>query len=149
MRTSLNQNSYPPWGLQQHPSAFRHRTNQPTPIRGSNLRGVRWYNTGTQGGGGTNGGKGSGPGKPPEGGGGNFFQNLVENIRKSLKGSEVQESLKGFNEEREKMQQSYVIQQAKLKWSALMEKLGGATSTSAETASKGWSTIKKTSTKAS
>ena len=120
-----------------------HRTLQP-----SNLRG---YTTGKNGGegGGSHGAKGSGPGRPPEGGGGNFFQNLVQNIQKGLKGKEVQENLKGFNEEREKMKQSYVVQQAKLKWTAAKEKLGGAASTGTDVAGKGWSIFKQTSSKAS
>lgn len=130
-----------------------HHLHQRTALPAPTPRGIRWYTTGggKQEGGGANGGKGgSGPGsKPPEGGGGNFFQNLIQNIRSGMKTSEVQDSLKGFHEEREKMQQSYVVQQVKLKFNALREKLGVAASSSAETASKGWSVFKRTSTKAS
>jgi hypothetical protein len=73
----------------------------------------------------------------------------VENIRKEMKGGEVQESLKGFNEEREEMQQSYVAQQAKLKLIATIEKLRGIMFKGSEKTSEGWSAMKKTSSKAS
>lgn len=66
-----------------------------------------------------------------------------------MKGEEVQESLKSFNEEREEMTQSYVVQQAKLKWSATIEKLREAMFKGSEKTSEGWSAVKKTSTKAS
>lgn len=126
---------------------FKHRTAQS--LIGTGQRAVRWYSSGNQGGG----AKGSSSGKPPGGGsgggggGGNFFQNFIENFRKGMKGSEVQESLKGFNEEREKMQQSYVVQQAKLKWNAMADKLGTVMFKSSDTASKGWSVFKRTSSK--
>ena len=66
-----------------------------------------------------------------------------------MKGSEIQESLKGFNEEREKMQQSYVVQQVKLKWRALTEKMGQIGSRGSQTTQKGWSFFKRTSSKVS
>lgn len=111
------------------------------------LRTVRWYSGAGKQGGGANGGKGSG--KPPEGGGGNFFQNFAENFRKTIKGNEVQDSLKGFHEEREKMQQSYVVQQAKLKWNAIIEWSKQATSRSSEEAYEKWSVFKQKFSKAS
>lgn len=123
--------------LLHHPRARTHQS-----LNGQ-IRPSRRFSTDSQGAGG---GKGS---KPPEGEGGNFFQNFAQNIRKAMKGNEVQESLKGFNEEREKMKQSYVIQQAKLKWSAMVEGLGKAASRSSEEANKGWSAVKKTSSKVS
>lgn len=41
------------------------------------------------------------------------------------KNQEIQESLKGFHEEREKLHQSYVAQQVRLKFAAALEKLSG------------------------
>lgn len=142
------------WRL-HHPLKLKHRTTQPF-----NHRTVRWYNQGggTNGGkgGGTNGGKESGKtnggkegGKTNGGDGGNFFQKFFVNIRKELKGGEVQESLKGFNEEREEMQQSYVIQQAKLKLGAMIERAKDMLFKSSEKTSTGWSIVKSTSSKAS
>lgn len=61
----------------------------------------------------------------------------------------MQESLKGFNEEREEMQQSYVVQQAKLKGTATIEKLKEWMGWGSERTSKGWSVLQRTSTKAS
>lgn len=141
------------WRL-HHPLKLKHRTTQPF-----NHRTVRWYNQGggTNGGkgGGTNGGKESGKtnggkegGKTNGGDGGNFFQKFFVNIRKELKGGEVQESLKGFNEEREEMQQSYVIQQAKLKLGAMIERAKDMLFKSSEKTSTGWSIVKSTSSKA-
>lgn len=131
----------------RHPAQLKHRTSQP--LHGQCHRTVRWYGQG----GGTSGGKGGGKNKPPEGGGGggggNFFTRFVENIRKEMKGGEVQESLKGFNEEREEMHQSYVVQQAKLKLSAAIQTLRDMMFKGSETTSKGWSVMRKTSTKAS
>ena len=128
-------------GRLHHPAHFKHRTNQP--LLSQTHRTVRWYSE-------SGGTKGGGAGKkPPEGGGGNFFQRFVDNIRKEMKGGEVQESLKGFNEEREEMTQSYVVQQAKLKWSATIQKLQEALFKGSEKTSQGWSVVKKTSTKAS
>lgn len=75
------------------------------------------------------------------------MQNFLKNFREGMKGSEVQESLKGFHEEREKMQQSYVVQQAKLKWKAMSEKVGAVSKKSSEKAQTGWSTVKDTSSK--
>ncbi|XP_064390541.1 mitochondrial import inner membrane translocase subunit TIM44-like isoform X2 [Halichondria panicea] len=52
------------------------------------------------------------------GGGGRkgFFRNFIENIRKGVnQNREMQESLKGFHEERDKLQKSHVMQQAKEK----------------------------------
>lgn len=65
-----------------------------------------------------------------------------------MKGSEVQESLKGFNEEREEMQQSYVIQQAKLKLNVALRKLGDMLFKGSEKTSQGWSLLRRSSTKA-
>ncbi len=62
----------------------------------------RWYSKGGA----------SGGGGPRKG----FFQNFIENIRKGLnQNREMQESMKGFHEERDKLQKSYVMQQAKEK----------------------------------
>ena len=68
---------------------------------------VRWQ---SGGGGGASGGNTGGP----QGGGRGFFQNFVDNLRKGLeRNREMQEGLKGFQEEREKMKQSYFMQAAK------------------------------------
>lgn len=121
-------------GRSHHPHVLKNRTTQ--------HRTVRWYNQ-------EGGGKGGDKGKPPEREDGNFFQKFYANVRKEMKGGEVQESLKGFNEEREEMQQSYVVQQAIIKWKAMMEALGTASSKSSEKAGEGWSVLRKTSSKAS
>ena len=72
---------------------------------------VRWYSEGNTGGGASSGGGGTGGG-----GRKGFFQNFFENLRKGVnQNREMQESLKGFQEEREKLQKSYVVQQAKEK----------------------------------
>ena len=140
------------WRLYHHHYHHYHHSGR---THGLANRAVRWYSQGKTGGG-ARGDKSSN--RPPEGGGdtgggggggGNFFQRLVENVRKEMKGGEVQESLKGFNEEREEMQQSYVVQQAKLKWSALMERMRSTASKSSEKTAEGWSVLRKTSSKAS
>ena len=110
--------------------------------RSQSIRTVRW----NSGGGTGSGGGSSGSGKSPVGGGG-FFQNFVKNFQKVVKGDEMQESLKGFHEEREKMNQSYVVQQAKLKLKELAEKVGSAGTTGTEKTSQGWTIVKKTSSK--
>lgn len=81
---------------------FHHPKSPPT-VQG------RWYSGGgASGRGGASGGSG--------GGRKGFFQNFIENIRKGLnQNREMQESLKGFHEEREKLQKSYILQQAKEK----------------------------------
>ena len=133
----------------QHQTVLHHlhRTPNQTLTRLS----VRHFSQSNHGGrGGQGGGGASGRGaEGKSGGGGGFFQNFVDNLRKAIKGSEVQDSLKGFNEEREKMQQSYVIQQTKLKWKVLSEKLGHIGSKGSEKTHKGWSAVKKTSSKVS
>ena len=129
-------------GRSHHPHVLSNRTTQ--------HRTVRWYNQESGGKGGDRAKPpGGDKGKPPEGEGGNFFQKFFANVRKEMKGGEVQESLKGFNEEREEMQQSYVVQQAILKWKAMMKAFGTASSKSSEKAGKGWSVLRKTSSKAS
>lgn len=81
-------------------SALRHPSSQ----GGSNTH-VRWYTGGSKGRGGASGGGRKG-----------FFQNFIENLRKGVnQNRDMQESLKGFHEEREKLQQSHVVQQAKEK----------------------------------
>ena len=54
-----------------------------------------------------------------------FFQNFFDNLKNGIeKNQEIQDSLKGFHEEREKLHQSYVAQQARLKLSAAVERMG-------------------------
>ena len=138
--------------LQNSSSIFRELTNCGThfrPVQGQSFRSVRWYSKGggSSGGGGAGGG-GCNSGKPPLGDGG-FFQNFVKNLRKVVKGDEMQESLKGFHEEREKMQQSYVMQQTRLKFKGLVEMMGSVGTRGTEKMSKGWNFLKNTSTKVS
>ena len=53
-----------------------------------------------------------------------FFQNFFDNLKKGVeKNQEIQDSLKGFHEEREKLHQSYVAQQARLKLAAAVERM--------------------------
>lgn len=119
-------------------------------VQSPSARSVRWYSKGggggTGGGGAGPGGGASGSGKPPFEGGG-FFQNFVKNFRKVVKGDEMQESLKGFHEEREKMHQSYVVQQARLKLKALVERMGNMGAKGSEKTSTGWTVLKTTSSK--
>ena len=70
---------------------------------------MRWYTEGNTGGGASGGSSGGGGG-----GRKGFFQTFLDNLRKGVnQNREMQESLKGFQEEREKLQKSYVMQQAK------------------------------------
>ena len=102
---------------------------------------VRWNSSTDQGGGASGGGGGAGGGG---GGGKGFFQNFFDNLKKGVeKNQEMQESLKGFHEEREKLQQSYVAQQVKLKFAAAIEKLGAVGRKGAER----WRLFKDTSSK--
>jgi hypothetical protein len=61
------------------------------------------------------------------------------------KNQEMQESLKGFHEEREKLHQSYVAQQVRLKFAAALEKIASLGQRGAE----GWKTVKDSSSKVS
>jgi len=81
--------------------------------------------------------------------GGGFFKNFVESVKKSVKEDDVQESLKGFHEERQKMQQSYVVQQARQKLKDLQEGAGSAGSVGAEKTSEGWTKVKSATSKVS
>ena len=57
---------------------------------------VRWYSSTGQGGGASGGGGGAGGGRR------GFFQNFFDNLKKGVeKNQEIQDSLKGFHEERE------------------------------------------------
>ena len=79
---------------------------------------VRWYSSAGQGGGASGGGGGAGGGRR------GFFQNFFDNLKKGVeKNQEIQDSLKGFHEEREKLHQSYVAQQARLKLVAAVERM--------------------------
>ena len=81
---------------------------------------VRWYSSTGQGGGASNSGGGAGGGRRSRG----FFQNFFDNLKKGVeKNQEIQDSLKGFYEEREKLHQSYVTQQARLKLAAAVERM--------------------------
>lgn len=106
-------------------------------------RPARWYSStgsGASGGGGGGASRGGGAG----GGGKGFFQNFFDNLKKGVeKNQEIQESLKGFHEEREKLHQSYVMQQVKLKFAAAVEKIGALGQKGAE----GWRVVKDTSSK--
>ena len=68
------------------------------------------------GGGASSGGGGAGGGRKRQ----NFFDNLKKGVEKN---QEIQDSLKGFHEEREKLHQSYVAQQARLKLAAAVERM--------------------------
>lgn len=113
---------------------------------------VRWYSSSNHGGGasggggGASGGGGGASGGAGGGGGGRkgFFQNFFNNLKRGVeKNQEMQESLKGFHEEREKLHQSYLVQQAKLKFEAAVEKLGALGRRGAE----GWKSVKESSSK--
>ena len=74
----------------------------------------------------SDGGKGESESGKGGGGGGGFFQNFVSNLRRGLfKDKEMQENLKGFQEETDKMQQSFVLQQARLKMGLAKVAAGG------------------------
>lgn len=103
---------------------------------------IRWYSK--EGGAGAGNGKGS-SGKPPSSGG--FLKNFIQNFRKSVKEDNVQESLKGFHEEREKMQQSYVVQQAMQKLKDITEGAGTVGSKGLEKTAEGWTTVKSATSK--
>lgn len=125
-----------------------------TAYRGTwTTRPVRWYSSTNQGGGASGGGGGGasgGGGAGASGGGGagggrkGFFQNFFDNLKRGVeKNQEIQESLKGFHEEREKLHQSYVMQQVKLKFAAAVEKMGALSQKGTE----GWKVVKDTSSK--
>ena len=106
---------------------------------------VRWYSSTNQGGGASGGGGGAnGGGGGGAGGRKGFFQNFLDNLKKSVeKNQDIQESLKGFHEEREKLHQSYVAQQVRLKFAAALEKVAGLGRRGAE----GWKVVKDSSSK--
>ncbi len=104
---------------------------------------LRWYSE--KGGDGAGKSKGSSE-KPPSSSGG-FLKNFKESIKKSVKDDEMQESLKSFHEEREKMQQSYVVQQAKQKLKDLTEGAGVVGEKGAEMSSEGWTKVKSATSK--
>ena len=59
-----------------------------------------------------------------EGGRRGSFQNFFDNLKKGVeKNQEIQDSLKGFHEKREKLHQPYVAQQARLKLAAAVERM--------------------------
>ena len=109
---------------------------------------VRWYSSTNQGGGGASGGGGGASGGGGGGGAGRkgFFQNFLDNLKKGVeKNQEMQESLKGFHEEREKLHQSYVAQQVRLKFAAALEKMAGLGRRGAER----WKAVRDSSSKVS
>ena len=107
---------------------------------------VRWYSSTNQGGGASGGGGGASGGGGGAGGKKGFFQNFLDNLKKGVeKNQEIQESLKGFHEERDKLHQSYVAQQVRLKFAAALEKLSGLGRRGAE----GWKVVKDSSSKVS
>ena len=59
------------------------------------------------------------------------------------KNQEIQESLKGFHEERDKLHQSYVAQQMRLKFAAALEKMTALSQRGLE----GWKVVKDSSSK--
>ena len=76
---------------------------------------VRQSSSDPQGG---NGGKGGGERHERDDGRnqGGFLRNFVANLRRSLEqNKDMQESLRGFHEERTKMEQSYVLQRTREK----------------------------------
>ena len=99
------------------PKLLHHPVYQYPTYRNGASRFVRWYSSGNQKSGGSSGGSSSGGSRK------GFFQNFIDNLRRGFeKNREMQESLKGFHEEREKLEQSYVMQQARVKTIAAMEK---------------------------
>ena len=87
---------------------------------------VRWSSSGsTRGetGGKGEGGEGRGRGGKGEGGGeggggkqGGLLQNFIDNVWRGLeRDKDMQDSLRGFHQERTKLEQSYVVQAAKQK----------------------------------
>ena len=107
-------------------------------------RPVRWYSSTNQGGGASGGGGGASGEGGAGGGRKGFFQNFFDNLKKGVeKNQEIQESLKGFHEEREKLHQSYVMQQVKLKFAAAVEKMRVLSQKGME----GWRVVKDTSSK--
>jgi len=75
---------------------------------------ARWSSSDSQGG---NGGKGEGRHESSDGGKqGGFLRNFIANLQRGLEqNKDMQESLRGFHEERTKMEQSYVLQTARQK----------------------------------
>lgn len=66
-----------------------------------------------------------------------FFENFLNNIQQGLKrNKEMQESLKGLREERERMQKSYVLQRWK-------EQVGEGWEKVKEGGSKGWEVVRQ------
>ena len=66
-----------------------------------------------------------------------FIENFVKNIQQGLKrNKEMQESLKGLREERERMQKSYVLQRWK-------EQVGEGWEKVKEGGSKGWEVVRQ------
>ena len=132
---------------------YVHHRHRGTPNRHWGTRNsVRWYSSTNQGGGASGGGGGASGGGGGGGGGGGaggrkgFFQNFFDNLKKGVeKNQEIQESLKGFHEEREKLHQSYVAQQIRLKFAAALEKMAGVGRRGAE----GWKVVKDSSSKVS
>ena len=107
---------------------------------------ARWFSSTNQGGGASGGGGGASGGGGGTGGRKGFFQNFLDNLKKGVeKNQEIQESLKGFHEEREKLHQSYVAQQVRLKFAAALEKLSSLGQKGVE----GWKVVKDSSSKVS
>lgn len=75
---------------------------------------ARWSSSDSQGG---NGGKREGRHESSDGGKqGGFLRNFIANLQRGLEqNKDMQESLRGFHEERTKMEQSYVLQTARQK----------------------------------
>ena len=93
------------------------------------------------------GGSGKGSSSKPNNGGGGFFKKFVDSVKKSVKEDDVQESLKGFHEEREKMQQSYIVQQARQKLKDIKVGAEAAGSVGTEKTSESWTKVKSATSK--
>ena len=74
---------------------------------------VRWSSSGTRG---ERGGKGEEGGEGGGGKQGGLLRNFIDNVWRGLeRDKDMQDSLRGFHEERTKLEQSYVVQAAKQK----------------------------------
>lgn len=121
---------------------LHHPVNQYPAYHHGAARSVRWFSSGNQKTGGSSGGGSDGGSK-------GFFQNFISNLRRGFeKNREMQESLKGFHEEREKLEQSYVIQQIKLKTVAAMEKAVEYGAKGVEKTRQGWKKMRESTSSA-
>ena len=92
-------------------SSFQH--NRSILHQSHGLPQVRWSSSGTHG---ERGGKGEEGGEGGGGKQGGLLRNFIDNVWRGLeRDKDMQDSLRGFHEERTKLEQSYVVQAAKQK----------------------------------